>query len=154
MAKHLLVALYLTGDASSNEGTLQRSQIPVNQQQPNQRQTIEIVTSSSGSANAVRQQPANESSSSLIGQSTQSQQASRGTDQTVYSQQRRGIQRRPITWDSASSSQQNTLSTQSNVPIAPRGMHGARGLRGPRSGRRAGRGIYGPGRGLPRGGAS
>ena len=142
----------LTGDSSRNDEASQGYQIPVDQHQPHQGQTIEIVTSSSGSTNAVGPQSANESNSSLVEQASQSQQASRGTGQAVPSQQR--IIRRPIIWDSASSSQQSTSSTQGGVQAVSRGMHGARGLRGPRSGRRGGRGMYGSGRGLPRGGAS
>ena len=142
--------ILFSGDASRNDEALRRCEIPV--AQPNQGQTIEIVTSSSGSTNAAGQQPTNETHSSLTDEATQSQQTARGTGQTEHGQQRRGIQRRPIIWDSASGGQ-STSATQAGVQAAPRGMQGARGLRGPRSGRRAGRGMYGPGRGLPRGGA-
>ena len=85
----------------------------------------------------------NETSSST-GQATQSQ----GTRGAVVGT-RRGIQRQPIVWDPSSRPQ----GTSSVPPIPGRGMHGARPPRGPRS-RRPGRGMYGSGRGIPRGGPS
>lgn len=139
-------------DVGSSEGDLLLNQavlpVPLGQQ-PQQGQSSEIVTSSSGSINASSQQVPNETTSSSTGQATQSQ-GTRGAGSVTHHSLRRGIQRQPIVWDSASSRPQGT----SSVPqLAGRGIQGTRSHRGQRA-RRAGRGMFGAGRGLPRGGGS
>ena len=126
------------------------SQISEGQAHPQQNQSSEIVTSSSGSANASSQQPPNETSLSSTGPATQSH-GTRGAGSVAPQRgQRRGIQRQPIVWENPSSRPQAASTAQ---PIAGRGMHAAMPPRGGHRARR-GRGMYGASRGFTRGGVS
>jgi hypothetical protein len=109
-------------------------------------QSSEIVTSSSGSANAGNQQLPGDTSSSQT-HVAPPQQNPRGRS---TSQQRRGIQRQPIVWDNAPNRNQ---AAQPAPVAASRGLHVPPRQRGGPRGRRPSR-MFGAGRRGPRGGVS
>lgn len=106
-------------------------------------QSSEIVTSSSGSANAPNLQVPGETSSSTA--QVSQPQITRGN-----STGRRGIQRQPIVWDAAS----NRPQAAPSAPLpAGRGFSGTRPPRGSSRARRPLRGMFSSGRRGPRGGS-